>query len=137
MKDLINDKLHPIYQLVSHPFYQITGISQSILCNMSFSRQKDLSRDHGFTCMYTQSDDYWPAPPGVPSVQCQSGLCNWFLCIYVLCGFVTYFLILLQYNIRLPSLNCDMCAPKFVPRVNLRRHNISTQTVMNIMTFFL
>ena len=54
----------------------------------------------------------------------------------VLCGFVIFFLILLQYNIWPLSPNCDMCDPKFVPRVNLRRHDTFTQTVMNVMTIF-
>ena len=84
----------------------------------------------------------------------------------VLCGFsvyslwVTNFLILPQYNIRPPSLNCDLCAlefvarvnlrrhdtspdpncdvcaPEFAPRVNLRRHDTLTQTVMNMMIIF-
>ena len=73
----------------------------------------------------------------------------------------TNFLILLQYNIRPPDPNCDICdpefaarvnlrrhdtspdpkcdvcAPEFVPRVNLRRHDTSTQTVMNVMMIFL
>ena len=57
-----------------------------------------------------------------------------FLC--VLLGYVTNFLILLQHNIRLLSRNCDMCAPEFVARVNLRRHDTLTQSVMNLMTIF-
>ena len=36
---------------------------------------------------------------------------------------VTFFLILLQYNIWPPSPNCDVCAPEFVAEVNLRRHD--------------
>ena len=82
------------------------------------------------------------------------------LCMCALLGFVTFFLIQLQYDIRLPDPNCnvcalefaagvnlrrhdtspdpncDVCAPEFVPRVNLRRHNTSTQTVMNVMMIF-
>ena len=78
----------------------------------------------------------------------------------VLFGCVTFFLILLQCNIRppdpncdvcalefaagvnlrrhdtSPDPNCDVCAPKFAPRVNLRRHDTSTQTVMNVMMIF-
>ena len=74
--------------------------------------------------------------------------------------YVTNFLILLQYNIRppdpncdvcdpefvarvnlrrhdtSPDLNCDVCAPEFVPGVNLRRHDTSTRTVMNVMMIF-
>ena len=38
---------------------------------------------------------------------------------------VTNFLILLQHNIRPPSLNCDVCALAFAARVNLRRHDTS------------
>ena len=73
---------------------------------------------------------------------------------------MTNFLILLQYNIRPPDPNCDMCALKFAARVNLRRHYTSpdpncdvcapefaarvnlrtydtlTQTVMNVLTIF-
>ena len=36
-----------------------------------------------------------------------------------------FFLILLQYNIRPPSLNCDVCAPEFAAGVNLRKHDTS------------
>ena len=36
---------------------------------------------------------------------------------------VTNFLILLQYNIRPPDLNCNLCALEFVAGVNLRRHD--------------
>jgi len=39
--------------------------------------------------------------------------------------FVTFFLILLQYNIRLPLPNYNVCAPKFAAGVNLRRHDTS------------
>ena len=35
------------------------------------------------------------------------------------------FLILLHYNIRPLDLNCDMCAPEFAARVNVRRHDTS------------
>ena len=46
------------------------------------------------------------------------------VCMFsVLCGWVTNFLILLHYNIRLPSPNCDVCALKFVAGANLRRHD--------------
>ena len=41
---------------------------------------------------------------------------------------VTFFLILLQYNIRLPDPNCDVCAPEFAARVNLRIHDTSADT---------
>ena len=73
------------------------------------------------------------------------------VCLFsVLCSLcVTFFLILLQYNIRpldlnwdvcaaefaaganlrrhdiLQDLNCNVCAPEFVARVNLRRHDTS------------
>ena len=50
--------------------------------------------------------------------------------------YVTNFLILLQHNIRPLSQNCDMCAPEFAARVNLRRHDSLTPTVMNVMTIF-
>ena len=64
-------------------------------------------------------------------------VCVCVLCLFsVLCGCVTFFLILLQYNIRPPSPNCDVCAPEFAARVNLRRHDTSTRTVMNVMTIF-
>ena len=80
--------------------------------------------------------------------------------MYVLFGYVTFFLILLQYDIRPQDPNCDVCAPKFAagvnlrrydtspdpnydvcapefaPRVNLRRHDTSTRTVMNLMMIF-
>ena len=46
------------------------------------------------------------------------------------------FFILLQYNIRPPSPNCDVCATEFVVGVNLRRHDTLMQTVMNVMTIF-
>ena len=36
----------------------------------------------------------------------------------------------------LPDPNCDVCAPKFAAGVNLRRHDTSTRTVMNVMTIF-
>ena len=45
--------------------------------------------------------------------------------MYVLCSYVTFFLILLQYNIRLLSPNWDVCALKFVAGVNLRIHDTS------------
>ena len=47
------------------------------------------------------------------------------VCLFsVLCSLcVTFFLILLQYDIRLLDPNCDMCALKFAARVNLRRHD--------------
>ena len=35
------------------------------------------------------------------------------LAVYVLFGCVTFFLILLQYNIRPPDPNCDVCALEF------------------------
>ena len=68
-----------------------------------------------------------------------SVLCLSVLCMYVtffLILYVTYFLILLQYNIRPPDPNCDVCDPKFVVGVNLRRHDTLTRTVMNVMTIF-
>ena len=73
---------------------------------------------------------------------------------------VIFFLILLQYNIRPPDLNCNVCAPEFVAGVNRRRHDTLldpncdvwapefaagvnlgrhdtlTQTVMNVLTVF-
>ena len=58
------------------------------------------------------------------------------VCVYTLIGFVKFFLILLQHNIRLPSRNGNMCAHEFVARVNLRRHDTLTPTVMNVMTIF-
>ena len=59
-----------------------------------------------------------------------SGLCNRILCLFsVGSPYVTNFLILLQYNIRPPSSNCDQFATKFVFGVNLRRHDTSRQTV--------
>ena len=51
-------------------------------------------------------------------------------------GWVINFLILLQYNIRPPDPNCDVCAPEFAAGVNLRRHDTSTRTVMNVMMIF-
>ena len=39
----------------------------------------------------------------------------------VLCLYVTFFLILLQYNIRPLDPNCNVCAPEFAAGVNLRR----------------
>ena len=42
---------------------------------------------------------------------------------HVLCGYVTFFLILLQYNIRPPSPNCNVCALEFTAGVNLRRYD--------------
>ena len=32
--------------------------------------------------------------------------------------------------------NCDVCDPEFAPGVNQRRHDTSTQTVMNVMMIF-
>ena len=49
---------------------------------------------------------------------------------------VTFFLILLQYNIRPPSPNRDMCDPEFAARVNIRRYDTSTRTVLNVMMIF-
>ena len=57
------------------------------------------------------------------------------VCLSVCSLYVTNFLILLQHNIRPPSPNCDMCA--IAARVNLRRHDTSRRTVMNVMTIFL
>ena len=54
----------------------------------------------------------------------------------VLCIYVTNFLILLQHNIRPLSRNCDVCANEFVARVNLRRHDTLTRTVINVMMIF-
>ena len=54
----------------------------------------------------------------------------------VLLGYVTKILILLKHNIRPLSRNCNVCATEFVVRVNLRRHDTSMQTVMNVMTIF-
>ena len=39
--------------------------------------------------------------------------------------YVTNFLILLQYNIRPPDPNCDVCDPEFAVRLNQRKHDIS------------
>ena len=82
------------------------------------------------------------------------------LCMCVFLGFVTFFLILLQYDIRpldsncdvcalefaagvnlrrhdtLPDPNWDVCAPEFATGVNLRRHDILTGTKMNVMMIF-
>ena len=46
------------------------------------------------------------------------------------------FLILLQYNKWQLDPNCDVCDPEFAARVNLRRHDTSTQTTMNVMMIF-
>ena len=78
---------------------------------------------------------YWPTQPGNP--RDWSGLCNCFLSLSICSLYVvTNFLILLQHNIRPPSPNCDMCDAKFVARVNLRRHDTSTQTVNNVIMIF-
>ena len=58
------------------------------------------------------------------------------VCYIFLILYVTNFLILLQYNIRPPDSNYDVCDPKFALGVNLRRHDTSTQTVMNVMMIF-
>ena len=56
---------------------------------------------------------------------------TFFLILYVI-----FFLILLQYDIRPPDPNCDVCAPEFAARVNLRRHDTLTRTAMNVMMIF-
>ena len=80
------------------------------------------------------------------------------VCMYVHFGCVTIFQIPLQYNIRppdcdvcalkfvarvnlrghdtLPDPNCDVCAPKFAPGANLRRDDNLTRTLMNVMIIF-
>ena len=77
--------------------------------------------------------EYWPAQPGI---RVASVIAFSVLCMCVLLGFVTFFLILLQYNIRLLDPNCNVCAFKFVPGVNLRRDDTSTQTVMKVIMIF-
>ena len=59
------------------------------------------------------------------------------VCLYVLCIYVTFFLILLQHNIRPLSPNCNMCATEFVAGVNLKRHDTLRWAVMNVMTIIL
>ena len=105
----------------------------------------------------------WPAQPGNPSaIRVASVIGFSVLYSLFLCSLfsATFFLILLQYNIRLPDPNynvcdleflarvnlrrhntspdpnCDVCAPKFAPRVNLRRDDTSTRTAMYVMTIF-
>ena len=58
------------------------------------------------------------------------------VCLSVGSLYVTNFLILLQHNIRLLSRNCSPCAIEFAAGVNLKRHDTSTRTVMNVMTIF-
>ena len=58
------------------------------------------------------------------------------VCLSVCSLYVTNFLILLQHNIRPLSPNGDLCATELAARVNLRRHDTSTPTVMNVMTIF-
>ena len=45
---------------------------------------------------------------------------------------VTFFLILLQYNIRPPDSNCDKCTLEFAAIVNLRRHDTSLDPNCNV-----
>ena len=62
--------------------------------------------------------------------------------LFSLCGFsvgslfVTFFLSLLQYNIWPLHPNCNVCDSEFAPRVNLRRHDTLTRTVLYVMTIF-
>ena len=58
------------------------------------------------------------------------------MCVSVCSLYVTNFLILLQHNIRLPSRNCGLCAIEFAAGMNLKTHDTSTQTVMNVMEIF-
>ena len=59
-----------------------------------------------------------------------------FSVIFFLILYITNFLILLQYNIRVPYPNCNVSDPEFAPGVNLRRHDTLIRTVMNVMTIF-
>ena len=101
-----------------------------------------------------------PLNPAIHRIRVASAIA-FSVCLFsVLCVCVIFFLILLQYTIRLldPNCNvcalkfaarvnlrrhdtsldpnCDVCAPEFVPRVNLRRHDTLIQTVMNVMMIF-
>ena len=86
---------------------------------------------------------YWPAQPGEP--RDYSGLCNCFLCSLYVCSLwviflpspvlglvwvcmfsVTFFLILLHYNIWLPHPHCNVRDSKLALRVDLRRHDTLT-----------
>ena len=88
-----------------------------------------------------------PLNPAIHGIIVASVIAFSILCMCVLLGFVTFFPILLQYNIRppdpkchgsafelaawvnirrhdtSPDPNCDGCASKFVAGVNLRRHD--------------
>ena len=101
-----------------------------------------------------------PLNPAIRRIRLATVIAFSVLCMCVLLGFVIFFLILLQYNIRpldlncdvcalefaagvnlrrhdtSPDPNCDVCAPEFAPGVNLRRHDTLTQTVMNVMMIF-
>ena len=77
---------------------------------------------------------YWPAQPAVPSAIRGDSVIGF----SVFCSLfsVTFFLILLQYNIWPPDPNCDVCDSEFLPRVNLRKHDTSTPTATNVMMIF-
>ena len=55
------------------------------------------------------------------------------LCLFSVCLFSSNFLILLQHNIRPPSCDCSPCTIEFVAGVNLKTHDTSTRTVMNVL----
>ena len=81
---------------------------------------------------------YWPAQPDDPSMIRVPSVIAFSACSLSACSLfsVNFFLILLQYNIWPPDPNCDVCDPEFAPRVNLRRHDTSTRTAMNVMMIF-
>ena len=73
---------------------------------------------------------YWPAQPDDPStIRVASVIAFSVLCLFS----VTFFLILLQYNIWPPHTNCNVCDLEFALRVNLRRHD----TAMYVMPIFI
>ena len=75
---------------------------------------------------------YWPAQPDDPSrIRVASVIEISVLCMCVLCGHITNFLILLRYDIRPPSPNCNVGGPELAAGVNLRRHDTLRRTVMN------
>jgi len=59
------------------------------------------------------------------------------VCLFPVCLFSSFFLILLQHNIRRPSRNCIPCAPKFAPGVNLNKHDTSARTNECVNDFLL
>ena len=79
---------------------------------------------------------FWPAQPGdQPTIRVASVIAFSVLCSLSVCSLcVTFFLIVLQYNIRPLDPNCDVCAPEFAAGVNLGKHDTLTGTVMNVMT---